>query len=134
MYFRDARVILYTVIAMSETSEKLYALIQSRGLSYGALAELTGIPKSAVQRYATGETAKIPLERIEALAKALGVPASYLMGWEDAAPDDDRELKELLEELKNREDMRMLFKLAKGASPEDVRRAVSIIEALRRQE
>jgi len=123
------------VMTMSETSEKLYALIQSRGLSYGALAELTGIPKSAVQRYATGETAKIPLERIEALAKALGVPASQLMGWDSpAAPDDDQDLRELLEELKNREDMRMLFKLAKGASPEDVRRAVSIIEALRSQE
>ena len=74
---------------MSETSEKLYALIQSRGLSYGALAELTGIPKSAVQRYATGETAKIPLERIEALAKG----ARVLSGKRFSARASESELK-----------------------------------------
>ena len=43
----------------------------------------------------------------------------------------DDELNEYLEELKNREDMRMLFSLAKGATKEDVMQAVKIIEALR---
>lgn len=47
---------------------------------------------------------------------------------------DDDDLVDLLEDLRSRDDMRMLFRLAKGASPEDVRRAVSIIEALRNQE
>ena len=42
----------------------------------------------------------------------------------------DAELAELLETLRNREDMKMLFKLAKDATPDDVRRAVKIIEAL----
>ena len=37
---------------------------------------------------------------------------------------------ELLETLRRRDDMRMLFKLAKDATPDDVRRAVKIIEAL----
>ena len=37
----------------------------------------------------------------------------------------------LLTSLREREDMRMLFKLARDASPEDVRQAVKIIEALR---
>ena len=46
----------------------------------------------------------------------------------------DRELHDILEELRSREDMRMLFRLAKGASPDDVRRAAAIIEALRKQD
>ena len=38
------------------------------------------------------------------------------------------------EYLREREEMRMLFKLARDASPEDVRQAVRIIEALRRDD
>jgi hypothetical protein len=39
---------------------------------------------------------------------------------------------ELLTELRDRPEMRMLFKLAKGATREDVEQAVKIIEALRK--
>ena len=45
-----------------------------------------------------------------------------------------KEMEQLLASLREREDMRMLFKLAKDASPEDVRQAVKIIEALRRDD
>jgi len=94
---------------------------------------MTGIPKSAIQRYATGETEKIPLDRLELLAQALGISSAYLMGWEEMMDDaPDQELNNMLEDLRSREDMRMLFKLAHGASPEDVRQAVKIIEALRK--
>ena len=47
---------------------------------------------------------------------------------------DDPELVEILEQMKNRSEMRMLFKLATNASAEDVRRAINIIEALRKEE
>ena len=71
---------------MSEISKRLLGLIARKNMTYSELAEQTGIPKSALQRYATGETAKIPLDRLEALAKALRVTPGYLMGWEkDAA-------------------------------------------------
>ena len=71
---------------MSELSNRILALIEEKGLSYGELAEMTKIPKSALQRYATGSTEKIPLPRIEAIAKALGVSSAYLIGW--AAKED----------------------------------------------
>ena len=57
--------------------------MQLSGLSYGELSALTGISKSALQRYATGETGKIPPDRIEAIARAAGVSAAYLLGWAD---------------------------------------------------
>ena len=56
--------------------------IKQKNLSYYDLEKKTGIPKSALQRYATGETPKIPLDRLELIAKALGCTPSYLMGWE----------------------------------------------------
>lgn len=72
---------------MSDLSNRILALLEEKGLSYGELAEMTKIPKSALQRYATGETEKIPLPRIEAIAKALGVSSAYLIGWGSAVDD-----------------------------------------------
>jgi len=75
---------------MSEVSKRLFALITKRGATYGELAEMTGIPKSALQRYATGETEKIPFNRLETMARALKTTPSYLLGWDKG--EERREL------------------------------------------
>ena len=64
-------------------AEKIFYAMQKSDLSYGALSEITKIPKSALQRYATGATTKIPIDRIELIAKATGITVAYLMGWEE---------------------------------------------------
>lgn len=71
-------------------SEELLAIcarilqaINGKDISYGELSKATGIPKSALQRYATGETKKIPLDRIQLIARATGVSAAWIMGWEN---------------------------------------------------
>lgn len=68
---------------MSDISNRILQLITDKKMSYSDLSKHTGIPKSALQRYATGETPKIPLDRLELIAGALGVSAAYLMGWEN---------------------------------------------------
>ena len=68
---------------MSKRSQRILKSIENSHLSYGELSNITGIPKSALQRYATGETEKVPIDRIEAIAKATHVSAAYLMGWEN---------------------------------------------------
>ena len=78
------------VIAMSVRSDRILAVITQLGMSYGELAKLTGIPKSALQRYATGETSNIPIDRIAKIAEATGTTAKYLMGWDTAQPDDKK--------------------------------------------
>lgn len=70
---------------MTEVSKRLLELIGRRGMSYSELAAKTGIPKSALQRYATGETEKIPLNRMEAMAAALNTTPAYLLGWNKGA-------------------------------------------------
>lgn len=66
---------------MSAMSDRILTAINNSNLSYGELSKLTNIPKSALQRYATGETEKIPIDRIESIAKATHVTPEYLMGW-----------------------------------------------------
>ena len=73
--------------------------------------------------------------QLSKIAEILDTTPAYLCGeTDDPSPDSSDELSQLLETLREREDMRMLFKLASTATPEDVRKAVKIIEALRRDD
>lgn len=67
---------------MNHIAKRIKELIEQQGISYNELERRTGVPKSALQRYATGTTATIPVARIEAIAAALGVSAEYLTGWQ----------------------------------------------------
>lgn len=125
---------------MSDISKRLFNAIQEKGFSYGELAKMTGIPKSAIQRYATGQTPKIPMDRLQMLADVLHVSAQYLMGWEDETkkepqpPDlvnNDPELTEILERARDDPHLRMLFSVTKTATAEDIEKAIKIIQMLR---
>ena len=73
---------------MNKNTDMAIRILKSmseKNVSYGELSSMTGIPKSALQRYATGATEKIPLPRVELIAKALNISAAYLMGWEDSS-------------------------------------------------
>ena len=65
-------------------SERIKKAIEEKGLSYQTLQEKSGIPKSAIQRYASGDTEKLPIDRVVKIAKALSISPGYLMGWEDS--------------------------------------------------
>lgn len=63
--------------------ERISQAVSNSKLSYRELSKATGIPSSTLQRYASGQTEKIPIDKIEAIAKATKVSAAYLMGWEE---------------------------------------------------
>lgn len=66
---------------MSVRSERIKLLIEQSGRSYQELEKITGIKKSSLQRYASGETSKIPMDVIEKLSNAFKVSQVYLAGW-----------------------------------------------------
>ena len=65
---------------MNEISKRLQQYYERSGLSYTDLAARTGVPKSALQRYISGTTEKIPMDRLEKLAYALDTTPQILMG------------------------------------------------------
>lgn len=70
---------------MNERAKRINEAIEKSGYSYPELSKLTGISKSSLQRYATGETKKIPIDCIEKIAEVTHVSAKYLMCWDDDA-------------------------------------------------
>ena len=61
-------------------SERLSRALYDKSMSMRELACLTDIPKSAIQRYISGDTEKIPADRLNKMADVLGVSLGYLMG------------------------------------------------------
>jgi transcriptional regulator with XRE-family HTH domain len=106
---------------MSIRSDRIKLLVEQSGKSYQELEVATGIKKSSLQRYASGITAKIPLDVIEILSKYFNVPQTYLMGW-------DEEEKPLAEPKLN-EGEKMLLELFRRV-PEDKQELVLKMIAL----
>ena len=67
---------------MSDISNRLLPCVEAADISYSELSVRTGIPKSALQRYCTGVTEKIPLDRLKKIAEVLDIPVTYFLGWE----------------------------------------------------
>ncbi|WP_279166616.1 helix-turn-helix domain-containing protein [Thomasclavelia cocleata] len=68
---------------MDKIVNRLGEAIKRCNLSYAELEKRTNISKSALQRYASGKTKKIPLDVITSLAPVLDVTPQYLMGWDN---------------------------------------------------
>lgn len=112
---------------MSEISDRILAAIQRAGLSYGELSKLTGIPKAMLQRYATGDTGKIPLERLQQIAKALGTTAEYLLGWDSEQDVID---KDRLEALHQNPRLGMLFDRQREMSESDIDMIYGLVDRI----
>lgn len=109
---------------MVNRAERISKAISDKGLSYTELEKVTGVSKSALQRYATGQTKKIPIDVIEAIAAATGVSARYLMGWdEENAPADKGKSVPFVFISYNREDEKTFAELLRNMSDEDLKQA-----------
>ena len=108
-------------------ARNLNTCLKCVGKSQKEVADKLGISVSTFSSWCTG--AKMPrMDKIELLANYFGVQKSDLI--EDKTVKEQTELEEYLEYLRTRPEMKMLFSLTKGASKEDVEKAVKIIETL----
>lgn len=118
--------------------ERFEELLKARGISKTFIARSLDRSPTLCQDWKQKKSQ--PSEaQLREVARILGTSAAYLGGETDdpapaGSPVPDDEMEQLLTSLREREDMRMLFKLAQDATPEDVRQAVRIIEALRRHD
>ena len=73
---------------MELIQSRLRELMAGKRMSYQDLANVTHIHKATLQRYFTGTTKKVPIERIWPIAFALDTTPGYLMGdTDDPSPN-----------------------------------------------
>lgn len=96
-----------------------------------------GIPKSTVSYWRKTDVSP-KLEYVEKIADYFGVSVDYLLEKSDIKKpitvSESSEINEYLDELRNREEMKMLFSVSKNCTKEEIEQAVRIIEALRKKD
>ena len=61
-------------VLATERRHRLNAVVKERHLTLQEIEKLTGVGKSIVQRYLSGETKKIPIDFFEKMARITNVP------------------------------------------------------------
>lgn len=92
------------------------------------LSEKSGVPIGTLNKILSGQTSDPKFETLKAICAALNISLADLDEYET----ERDELTEYLDELHKRPEMKMLFKVAKKATKEDVEKAVKIIEMFKR--
>lgn len=115
----------------NHTKKKIAEIMKEKGIRQVDLANGVGVSQVTVSHWFGGASTSY-MQYLDKIAKYLHVSMDYLVGNNTAGPFYDDEVNECLSELKNRPEMKTLFKVSKGATKEDIEQAVKIIEALKK--
>lgn len=119
---------------METTGQRIKSARIAAGFTQQELADKIGVKNAAIHKYEAGLVVNLKRETIQKLAKALNVTPSYLLCIDEKENEQGDDISDLLEALRSRPEMRMLFSVSKDATKEDIEKAVAIIEALRKTE
>lgn len=108
----------------------IYTRRKELGLTLEDIGKACNVGKSTVKKWETGFIENMKRDKIALLANVLKVSPLEIMGVEEEQKEET-EMKEYLEQLRRRPEMRMLFNVSSKATKEDIEKAVAIIEALR---
>ena len=75
-----------------DVRKRILDLMKKNNISYGELSKRTNLSKSTLQRYIANENSRLPIDRVQKIAKGLNTTPAYLMGWEDVTANEDKEI------------------------------------------
>lgn len=119
-----------------------YNEVAAEKLTGAKLGEALGVSKQSVSKWENGLSYP-DFDTIIKLSEIFNVSTDYLLGRTDIknpsdeisnAVEDDPELIEFWNELKEREDLQLLFKQTKNLSPKDIKQIIRIIKAIEDEE
>lgn len=106
---------------------------KEKGIKKTFLAEKLHRTPTIFQDWKAGKS-KPNYEQLTIVARELGTTPEYLTGETDEKKplvNNDEELTDLLERVRDDPDLRMLFSVTKGATKEDIQKAIKIIQMLK---
>lgn len=127
---------------MKTFGQRLKELRKSKGLTGEQLGAIFNVTKTAISNWENGN--RFPDENtLRKIAEFFNVTLDYLLGRTDIknpsdyihkAVEDDPELAEFWEEMKERESLQILFKQAKNLDDRDIKQIIRIIKAIEDEE
>lgn len=119
-----------TKMTLKEQTEifaiNLTRVLKDKGLTQKEVADGIGVSQQTFNMWCVGKN--LPrMDKIEKLSDYLGIRKADLLDSRDALMDETLE-----EAFERRPEMRALFKVASGCTPEEIEQALKIIEALKK--
>lgn len=109
---------------MSKLGDNIRLYRKAAKLTQEKLSECVDVTRLTIARYESGEI--VPSASVlSRLADALGVTPNILLGQNDMT-DDEREIWELRESVRNDPERRYLFSMARDADIKQIRQAIAI--------
>lgn len=113
--------------------DSFIALCEERGVSPSKVLDALGISRGGLFRWKNGGAPRNEYKK--KIADYFGITVPELMsGKINTAPAeteaDDDEMAELLETIRRRPDLKVLFSLSKKATPEDVKKYIKMIKLM----
>ncbi len=135
-------ILVKRVISINKLKDMLRELRKKNDKTQKELADFLGITRPAYTAYESG--ARQPdYETLKKLADYFGVTTDSLLGRNEFtaeknkieyALNKDIELMEFWDELKNRDDLQILFRQTKDLNPETIRRIIRYIKVVEEEE
>lgn len=107
----------------------LERLMKERNINKNVLANESGIPYTTIDGWWKKGYDNIRLSTLKKLAAYFNVSLDYLM---DFSPELDDEFENMLQYLKERPEMQLLFSASKTATKEDIEKAAKFLEAIKK--
>ena len=109
--------------------EILERLMKERNINKNVLANESGIPYTTIDGWWKKGYDNIRLSTLKKLAAYFNVSLDYLM---DTSPELEDDYENMLQYLKERPEMQLLFSASKTATKEDIEKAAKFLEAIKK--
>lgn len=118
---------------MSNLYNIIEDLCKNRGISIAEMCRGAEVRQTNISDLKNGRQSGLSAKNLDKIASFFGVSVSYLLGTEkEKAPADDGEdMRELLEELKDRSDLRALLDAARIKKPEQVNAMTELLKQMK---
>ena len=120
---------------MSDLYNKLEELCRAHGVTITQMCKDSGAARGSLTDLKMGRAKSLSVDTLDKIARYFDVPIDDLIGStprSDAPVYLDEETKEIIDSLRQRPEMRTLFKVSQGASKEDVQQVVNILEKFKK--
>ena len=132
---------------MSEMYKRINSLCKEKGTNVTAMCKALNVARSSLSELNRGRTKSLSYDYISKIANYFNVNPDYIAGKTEQKEKPaqnvlvrdendnivvlDKETRDLIDSLRSKPEMKMLFSVSKGATKEDIIRTVKIIEALK---
>lgn len=119
---------------MGNLYENILELCEIKGVTIGQLCRDTGLRSGKFTDLKYGRMKTITLPTAQTIAEYFGVSTDRVLYGRDRGEGDASvsQRDHMLEELRDRKEMKMLFKTAKDATPEQIELVVKLLENMKK--